>query len=304
MTGNLATCVPQCSALTYGFLLSISIDGRGTVLNCNNIDGKFSWQGQASLGGYIGADILSLVSSIVSGAAGTFLGTVTEDAGVLVDLAIKPAQLVLLVGLRSLVAAPAWGSGSFTVQERGSLTLEYIRLEGAITLQPGATALTLNSCENVNAVVSNGLEVPSGTTVRIEAVAPTSVSLGVAPMAGILMLLGQIELSNTNILTIASTAFGGASVSVQDGVTITLPDRSRPGITGALPGMLTTDLDGQTIGTISSDGTTVSSSPIGWWQADDATFWDSGSVTNANGYTFALYLLPLQPPSSFGSGSL
>jgi hypothetical protein len=41
-TGNLATCVPQCNAPTYGFLLSISIDGRGTVLTCNKIDGKFS----------------------------------------------------------------------------------------------------------------------------------------------------------------------------------------------------------------------------------------------------------------------
>ena len=30
-TANLATCVPECNAVTYGFLLSIEIDGKGTV---------------------------------------------------------------------------------------------------------------------------------------------------------------------------------------------------------------------------------------------------------------------------------
>ena len=30
-TANLATCVPACSAVTHGFLLSIEVDGKGTV---------------------------------------------------------------------------------------------------------------------------------------------------------------------------------------------------------------------------------------------------------------------------------
>jgi hypothetical protein len=49
------------------------------------------------------------------GAAGSFLGTVTEDARVLADLSIEPAQLVVVVGLRSLAAAPAARGGSGTV---------------------------------------------------------------------------------------------------------------------------------------------------------------------------------------------
>jgi hypothetical protein len=153
---------------------------------------------------------------MVSGAAGTFLGTVTEDAGVLMDLSIEPAQLVVLVGLRSLAAASSRGSGSFTVQERASLTLEYIRLEVTITLQPGATALTLNNCENVNAVVSDGLEVPSDTTFTIEMVDPVSVVLGLAPMAGHLVLRGPITMSNDNIITIALAAFDGVSVTLNE----------------------------------------------------------------------------------------
>jgi hypothetical protein len=72
---NLVSCAPACDEQTYGFLLSIEIDGRGTVMTCNKVDGVFSWQGQASLGGYIGDDFGSFFSSVVSGAAGTYMGT-------------------------------------------------------------------------------------------------------------------------------------------------------------------------------------------------------------------------------------
>jgi hypothetical protein len=64
-TMNLATCVPECNAVTYGFLLSIEIDGRGTVMTCNKMLDTFSWQGQASLGGYIGSDFAAFLSSVV-----------------------------------------------------------------------------------------------------------------------------------------------------------------------------------------------------------------------------------------------
>ena len=279
---------------------------------------KFSWQGQASLGGYIGADIQSLVSSVVSGAAGTFVGTLTEDAEVLVDLTIEPAQVVVMVGLSSLAIAPAWGSGSFTVQERGSLTLECIRFEASngITLQPGANTLTLRNCEKVNTIVSEGLEVPSGTTFTIQSDTPQTVVLGMATMAGHLVMRGPITLSNTNIITIAATAFDGASVTLEGGMAVYLPNRLVPVLDGSMPGTLTASVDGQTIGTLStSDIGTVSSQPLGWYttleqpsltsgglydvSTDPSSFWDSGDVVNTNGRTFSLYLLPAQPPGTF-----
>ena len=99
---NLATCVPQCNALTYGFLLSIEIDGRGTVLTCNKVDRWFSWQGQASLGGYIGADFNAFFSSVVSGAAGTYLAILDEDRNVHTDMVIEPGQAVKISGNRSM----------------------------------------------------------------------------------------------------------------------------------------------------------------------------------------------------------
>jgi hypothetical protein len=200
--GNLQSCAPVCLEVTYGFLLSIEIDGRGTVMTCNKYDGAFSWQGQASLGGYIGADIASFVSSVVSGAAGTFMATLTAAAGILATLTIEPGQLVLVAGDSTLVAAPAWGSGGFIIQERASLSLSFIELEGAIVLEPGATALTLSDCTNVNAITGSGIEVPSGATFMIESTIPINLVYGPAPMDGHLVIRGPVTCSNANVITL------------------------------------------------------------------------------------------------------
>eukprot|EP01052_Picozoa_sp_SAG31_P021600 SAG31_NODE_1678_length_7548_cov_16.675393_2_plen_910_part_00 len=110
-TANLTVCVPQCNSLTYGFLLSIEIDGRGTVMTCNKMGVLFSWQGQASLGGYIGDDFQAFFSSVVSGAAGTYMSTLKEDQHVQTELTIRPGQVVVISGDRSLMQQPTWGVG-------------------------------------------------------------------------------------------------------------------------------------------------------------------------------------------------
>lgn len=127
-TANLATCVPACNAVTYGFLLSIEIDGRGTVMTCNKHGDIYSWQGQASLGGYIGRDIKEFQSSVISGAAGTFVATVGEDGNILTPLTIRPRQIAQIYGDRALPAKPTWGSGGFIIEKEGSLALNYIAL--------------------------------------------------------------------------------------------------------------------------------------------------------------------------------
>ena len=104
------TCAPACDELTYGYLLSIEIDRRGTVMTCNKVDGIFSWQGQASLGGYIGADSASLFSAVSSGAAGIYLGTLTADAGISTELVIRAGQVVSIAGDDSLAQPPRWVS--------------------------------------------------------------------------------------------------------------------------------------------------------------------------------------------------
>jgi hypothetical protein len=72
-SADLASCVPPCDASVSGFMLHIEIDGQGTTMTCNRYDGTFSWQGLASLGGYVqtdGADNGAFFLAVVSGAAG------------------------------------------------------------------------------------------------------------------------------------------------------------------------------------------------------------------------------------------
>eukprot|EP01045_Picozoa_sp_COSAG04_P016474 COSAG04_NODE_1378_length_7010_cov_3.077268_4_plen_716_part_00 len=180
---NLATCAPICCAMTHGFLLSIQIDGRGTIMTCIVYDGSFSWQGQASLGGYIGNSFAAFFSSVNSGAAGTYMSTLSENQDVHTDLTCQPGQTVLVSGDRGLKRAPTWGSGGFTIGEAASLSLSYLQVDTVIAMNPGALSLSLDSCvlTFTNPLVLrasavkfhhqrfyNGhLEVPSGATVHI-----------------------------------------------------------------------------------------------------------------------------------------
>lgn len=121
---------------------------------------------------------------MVSGAAGFYSGTLVHDVGIRTDLVIHAGQVVSVTGVRSLPHAPLWGSGGFSVQERGALTLAYVAVDGALSLVGGI--LTLQSC-----VVSGNLSVTIGTarlsrcTLGDTVVATTSVggSLSLASMA-------------------------------------------------------------------------------------------------------------------------
>eukprot|EP01046_Picozoa_sp_COSAG06_P038786 COSAG06_NODE_4509_length_4193_cov_11.274792_2_plen_387_part_00 len=96
-------------------------------------------------GGYLGVDIETFFSSVTSGASGVFSVTLLEDAGISTDLTITPGQTVSVSGDPSLPQAPSWGGGSFTVQERGSLALTGVAVEGAISVLGGGTA-SLSRC--------------------------------------------------------------------------------------------------------------------------------------------------------------
>eukprot|EP01051_Picozoa_sp_SAG22_P010414 SAG22_NODE_937_length_6418_cov_124.858680_6_plen_543_part_00 len=145
-TVNLATCVPECNAVTYGFLLSIEIDGRGTVMTCNVMNMLYAWVGQASLGGYIGAIFEAFFSSVISGAAGTYMVTLTGNQTVHTDLTIQPGQVVVINGDRALPHPPTWGSGGFTVGESASLSLSYMQIDTLIEIDEGAPQLSFDEC--------------------------------------------------------------------------------------------------------------------------------------------------------------
>ena len=169
---NLGTCAPICNEMTYGYLLSIEIDGRGTVMTCNKVDGVFSWQGQASLGGYIGADSATFLSAVSSGAAGTYMGTLTTNAGINTDLTIRAGQMVDITGDPGLPVAPSWGGGSFTVQQFGSLSVTHVSFDASVSLTvTGGGSLSLASM-TVPAVVLGAAEGQlsgAGSTLRLVA---------------------------------------------------------------------------------------------------------------------------------------
>jgi hypothetical protein len=132
--------VPPCNAEHHGYELLATIDGTDTKFSCNPAHGLYSWMGAASEGGYLGADAQSFFSAVVSGAAGSYIVTLTEDAGVSTDLMIEPGMDVRISGDSGLAAVPSWGASGFTVRQFGSLSLSGVTLAGALTVQAGGTA--------------------------------------------------------------------------------------------------------------------------------------------------------------------
>ena len=127
-SADVASCVPACNAEHHGYELLATIDGTDTKFSCNLAHGLYSWMGAASEGGYLGIDSDSFFSAVVSGAAGSYIVTLMADAGFSTDLTIQPGQDVRISGDLGLSEAPIWGSGGFTVAERGMLLLTHVRL--------------------------------------------------------------------------------------------------------------------------------------------------------------------------------
>ena len=130
----------------HGYELLATIDGTDTKFSCNLAHGLYSWMGAASEGGYLGSDFASFVSAVVSGAAGSYLVTLTEDAGIGTDLVIQPGQDVHISGDPNLAVAPSWGSGGFTVEEFGSLSVTNVQLDaiGAVVVVNGGSLSLAN----------------------------------------------------------------------------------------------------------------------------------------------------------------
>ena len=123
---DVASCVPECNAEHHGYELLATIDGTDTKFSCNLAHGLYSWMGAASEGGYLGSDSASFFSAVVSGAAGSYIVTLTADAGIGTDLTIRAGQAVDISGDPGLAVVPCWGGGGFEVQQFGSLSLSNV----------------------------------------------------------------------------------------------------------------------------------------------------------------------------------
>jgi hypothetical protein len=139
--GAVGSCVPACSEALRGDLLLMNLNGEDSKYSCELHHGLHSWVGAATDGGYLGSDARAFVSAVLSGAAGYYaLGLMGADVNIAIDMAIRPDQDVHISGGASL---SAWGSGSFVVQQVGSLVLTSVALGQDITVQSGGdVALT------------------------------------------------------------------------------------------------------------------------------------------------------------------
>jgi hypothetical protein len=172
-SADVASCVPACNAEHHGYELLATIDSTDTKFSCSLAHGLYSWMGAASEGGYLGADAQSFFSAVVSGAAGSYIVTLTVDAGIGTDLVIEPGQDVRISGDPGLATAPSWGSSGFAVQERGSLELAYLRIDPVAVLRvTNGGSLSLSSM-NLPATVlgtAEGQLSGAGSRLRLSAV--------------------------------------------------------------------------------------------------------------------------------------
>eukprot|EP01045_Picozoa_sp_COSAG04_P037831 COSAG04_NODE_9855_length_827_cov_1.100275_1_plen_258_part_10 len=100
---------------------------------------------------------------MASGAAGSYILTLTEDAGISTELTIRPGQDVHISGDPGLSEAPSWGSGGFTVEERGTLSLQHLTLqETTINAVSGGGSLSLTDLDMAFTVLGTALSRVSG----------------------------------------------------------------------------------------------------------------------------------------------
>ena len=135
-------------------------------------------------GGYLGLDIAAFVSAVVSGAPGVFATMLLHDAGIETDLVVQPGQRVSVSGDPSLPRPPTWGGGSFTVQQRGSLSLSSVEV-----LLPGLTMsggeLSLSRMDVPEYVLTTLLYTPAaGTILRLSEVTVPDSWQGPVTLAG------------------------------------------------------------------------------------------------------------------------
>eukprot|EP01052_Picozoa_sp_SAG31_P056372 SAG31_NODE_16107_length_722_cov_1.654896_1_plen_209_part_10 len=160
--------------------------------------------GAAALGGFLGKDVYAFVSAVISGAAGTYMLPLMEDASVGTELVAQPGQNVIVIGDTDLAEAPSWGPGGFTVGEMGSLSLSYVRLDADVVLTiTGGGSLSLANIALPFAVLGTTLAslVGAGSTLSLSAVTvPEYPQLGALRGVGTAVAGGSWVLNPPNLL--------------------------------------------------------------------------------------------------------
>eukprot|EP01043_Picozoa_sp_COSAG02_P013634 COSAG02_NODE_549_length_20461_cov_11.385866_9_plen_653_part_00 len=211
-------------------------------------------------GGYLGSDFEAFFSAVVSGAAGVYVGVLLQDAGIETDLVVRPGQRVSVSGDASLPRPPRWGGGGFTVQQRGSLTLQSVAVRSGLSVTNGGSAV-LMAC---------GGQLTS-LTVTDSSFAASTTTLG-----------GSISLSNAGSVTLEDTTFAeGTELSVGGGTSLSLLSCG-----GQLTSLTVTD--SSFAASTTTLGGSVSLSNAGSVTLEDTTFAEGTELTVGGGTSLSL----------------
>ena len=159
-----------------------------------------------------------------------YVGMLLEDAGISTDLIVTPGQTVSVSGDRSLAQPPLWGSGGFTVQERGSLAVTYMAGAGHLTVLGGGTA-SLSGCTGQ----LTGLSVTDSTfSMDTSSTATLGGSISLTN-AGAVTLQGKTFVDGTRLtvgggtqLSLSGCMLGSSTITVNSGGSLSLASMAVP----------------------------------------------------------------------------
>eukprot|EP01051_Picozoa_sp_SAG22_P011064 SAG22_NODE_1038_length_5890_cov_5.432050_3_plen_1101_part_00 len=150
---NLTVCAPQCNPVTEGYLLSVLIEGRGTLMTCNQEDDVYSWQGQSALGSCITKRGPTWLENIITHAAGTFALELVASVAVVIAADLVAGQSALLHGIAE-GESPVWtflGEGpAFIVGAGAELEISAVIVAATSGLAfriAGSSTVLLNTLE-------------------------------------------------------------------------------------------------------------------------------------------------------------
>jgi hypothetical protein len=168
----LSQCIPKCDESRHGHMMLATINEEDSSYSCEIHHGLYSWVGKAGGGGTMGHDTQIFVSTLIVGAAGYYANVVEEnDANVQVDITIEPGQHASITGDPAVAndggsARPTWGSGSFTIKQRGVLRIVQMALQGAVTVASGGSvAISSSTLSTPVDLESGGIASITGGTV-------------------------------------------------------------------------------------------------------------------------------------------
>eukprot|EP01051_Picozoa_sp_SAG22_P003865 SAG22_NODE_195_length_15606_cov_21.340878_8_plen_1509_part_00 len=188
---NLTICAPPCNQASDGFLLSILIGGRGTMMTCNQEEGVFSWQGQSALGSCITRRAQTWLENIITHAAGTFALELAVSVAVLTAADLVAGQSAMLHGAVGGLP-PVWtylGEGSAFIVGAGA------ELEISLVTVAATSGLAFRIADSSTIMVTS-LQLQKGDG-SADAISCAALATGV----------GQAG------LTCADTGFGGVNVA-------------------------------------------------------------------------------------------